>query len=132
MPRPKQNTLGADLIDWRKTNGLSQQQTADVMARYELPITIGAIRAWEQGRIPGDMARVVLREFLCRHPIIEDPPPRYPGHRPTRSPIDKASMQALRASGMELSKIGEQFGITESGVSRILSGKPRLKVSRKT
>jgi transcriptional regulator with XRE-family HTH domain len=113
--------IAARLLAWRKSNNLSQAQASDVMASYNVPITVGAIRAWEQGRPPGKMAVSVLQTFLRDHPTIEDPPARYPGHRPGRSDKEKAKMRAMHDKGMEMAKIGRKFGITESGVSRILS-----------
>ena len=102
------------------------------MARHHVPIKTIVISWCEQGRPVGewgaytaksvDQWRAVLQAFITRYPTISDPPPRYPGYRPVRPEKDKAEMRAMRDHGMALSKIGERFGITESGVSRILSG----------
>ncbi len=112
------------LKKWRAANNLSQRQAFDVMAARGLPISFTSITNYEGGfRSPGASSAYALSRFLDDNPTITDAKV-YQRRDPL--PDDKVGeILDLRKQGWELLKISEKFGISESGVSRIISGQRR-------
>lgn len=110
---------------WRAANKLSQRQAAAVMGMHDFPVSIPSIQSWEQGvQPPGKLAAKALEVFLERHPKITDAPVYGRWKSPNK---DIAEIHKLRKSGMTLLSIAQQFGISESAVSRICAGNRRAK-----
>ena len=69
-----------NLIRWRHRNGLSQRGAVEVMQAHGLEVSRTTLQHWEQGvRAPGKLAAKAIRDFLTRHPRIENPPRYRPG-----------------------------------------------------
>ena len=122
--------LETDLVKrlkaWRKENGLSQRQAADVMVRSGVPVTVRTLQSWEIGdRRPVPMAAKLLETFLASVPKVKekDRPKPYPKVASYRSEEDVGRIRELRAQGKTLKAIAGEFGISESAVSRICAGK---------
>jgi transcriptional regulator with XRE-family HTH domain len=128
MKKPAKKKELPDVIkrlkQWRAQNDLSQRQAMDVMAARGLPISLTSLQNYEGAfRTPSASANYAIARFLDDHPVITDAPV-YPRRDPL--PDDKvAEILALRERGWELLRIAEKFGISESSVSLIVSGRRR-------
>jgi transcriptional regulator with XRE-family HTH domain len=110
---------------WRRTNGLSQRQAAEVMKSHGVPATLTTLQRWEIGaRDPGKFALAALDQFMDAHPTVTDAPRVGRWNKPT--PDDRVDkIRALREQGATLLSIAQKFHISESSVSRICSGQRR-------
>jgi hypothetical protein len=88
------------------------------------------VEAWENGaRAPGQVVLLALDQFLEKHPTVTDVPKF---GRWQLSDEKKAEIRALRKQGMTLLSLAQRFKISESGISRICSEKPRPSGRRRT
>jgi len=114
---------------WRKKNGLSQRQAAEVMEARGVLVDVMTTKQWEQGRNrPGRLAGKLVGDFLERYPVITDAPVH--GKRSKLSAEDLAEIRRLREEGETMKAIGQRFGVGESYISRIVSGERLAKVTK--
>jgi hypothetical protein len=112
------------LKKWRKLNKLSQRQAFDAMASRGFDVSLGTIRAYEQGVItPGKFVGPALLKFLEDNPVITDAP-KY-GRWAKIPDQDIRQIRKMRKNGDNLEKIAAAFDIDQSTVSRICSKDPK-------
>jgi DNA-binding transcriptional regulator YiaG len=113
-------------LKWREqTNRISQQQAVDVMKARGFPMTLSTLKKWEAGYLrPGKYASLALEKFLAEHAVINDAPV-YPRQARIVKADRKAEIRAARRSGKTLLAVAKEFGLSESGVSRICAANRR-------
>jgi transcriptional regulator with XRE-family HTH domain len=86
-----------------------------------VPIDVGTIQQWEQGRYkPSRLAVTALENFLAEFPVTTDAP--IYGKRSKFSAKDLAEIRRLRSEGQTMAAIAQRFNVDQSYISRILSG----------
>jgi transcriptional regulator with XRE-family HTH domain len=111
---------------WRKKNGLSQRQAAEVMEARGVLVDVMTMKQWEQGRNrPGRLAGKLVGDFLERYPVITDAPVH--GKRSKLRAEDVAEIRRLRAQGETLSAIAGRYGVDSAYISRLCRGKQVVK-----
>jgi transcriptional regulator with XRE-family HTH domain len=107
---------------------LSQRQAAFALQSRDVPIDIGTIQQWEQGRCsPRRLAVKALEDFLARFPVIDDVPVYRKGTKFTAE--DLAEIRRLRSEGQTMAAIAQRFNVDQSYISRIVSGERLAKAA---
>jgi transcriptional regulator with XRE-family HTH domain len=127
--KKKMSAVIQKLKEWRKRNSLSQKQAIDVMAVRQFKFAYSTLVKYEGGfSSPDRFTAEAIERFLYQYPVIDDAP-NY-GRQTDPLPAEKVEqIKALRAQDLDMKTIGEQLGISESSVSRILGGKRRARPS---
>ena len=116
---------------WRKRNGISQRAAVAIMDAGGVKLPLMTYQKYEGGfRTPGRFALAAIEGFVDAHPTVTDPPKFGRWNKPL-SEEKKAEIRKLRKGGMSLLSLAQQFKISESGVSRICSVKPRPRAKSK-
>ena len=122
-------TLMKRLVAWRTRNALSQRGAIEVLGRMDFgEIALGTLQKWEVGaRTPGRFTAKCLSRFLDDHPLISGSELRVSLRKdPTPLKTVEAIIKA-REAGKTLRAIAEHYGLSESGVSRIVEKNRRAK-----
>jgi transcriptional regulator with XRE-family HTH domain len=115
---------------WRKKNGMSQRSAVKVLNDGGVKLPLATYQKYEGGFLnPGRWALAAIERFLDDHKTVTDPPTFGRWKKPLPAE-QKTEIRKLRKNGVSILSLAQKFEISESGVSRICSDKPRTRTPK--